>query len=561
MNFTRRTSTRLRISFLALAISCPALAQPPIPAAVEQALATVRPQAIAAHMRFLADDLLEGRRVATRGHDIAAKYVAVQFEALGLQPAGTGGGYFQVVPLRRLTKDESACSVAISRAGRTTNLTYGTDFLAGFRGENQEVTAPVAFVGFGVTAPELGYDDYAGIDVHGKIVALLAGAPATFPHDQRAYYSSPWNRFKSAAAHGAVGVLAIFPPEMEKMFPWELATRQDRISTLTWVDESGRPHRALPEIRGIGALSRKGAEQLFEGAPKSLEEVFKTAENGKPQSFDLPVQASLRTAGRFESTESPNVAAVLVGSDPRLRDEYVVLSAHLDHLGIGEPIAGDAIYNGAYDNASGIAIMLEVANAFTHLPSPPKRSILFLATTGEEAGLQGSDFFANHPTVPIDRIVADVNLDMFLMLHPLRDVIAFGAEHSSLLRTVEEATGRLGIAITPDPFPEQVMFIRSDHYSFVQQGVPAISLSGGFQTSDPAVDGQAQWAKWTQERYHHPSDDMNQEMDFQAGARFAQLNFLITYSLAEDDHPPVWNPGDFFGDTFRRNPPAPARSE
>ena len=251
------------------------------------------------------------------------------------------------------------------------------------------------------------------------------------------------------------------------------------------------------------------------------------------------------------------MAAVLRGSDPRLNQEYVVMSAHLDHLGVGEPVAGDAIYNGAYDNASGVAVLLEVARAFARLPVAPRRSVLFLAVTGEEEGLNGSDFFAHHPTLPIDRVVADTNLDMFLMLHPLRDVIAFGAEHSSLGPTVEEAARRLGIEVSQDPFPEEVLFIRSDHYSFVQQGVPAIFLTGGFKTGDPAVDGRAAWDKWMRETYHHPGDDMSQVIDFAAGAQFAKLNFLISYLVAQNDDAPRWNPGDFFGDKFRRGSSSP----
>jgi Zn-dependent M28 family amino/carboxypeptidase len=242
---------------------------------------------------------------------------------------------------------------------------------------------------------------------------------------------------------------------------------------------------------------------------------------------------------------------VLRGSDPRLKDEYVVLSAHLDHLGVGKPAAGDSIYNGAYDNASGVALLLEVANAFVHLPAAPRRSVIFLTVTGEEEGLNGSDFFAHHS--PIGRIVANVNLDMFLMLYPFRDVIAFGAEHSSLALPVEEAARRLGIAVSPDPSPGQAMFIRSDHYSFAQQGVPAVSLEGGFQTGDPAVDGRSIRDKWMSEKYHQPGDDMSQVIDLGAGAQFAKLSFFLSYLLAQNDNAPSWNPGDFFGEKFRRS--------
>jgi len=555
------TSFPLLIAACAVSLCTPVLAQtssplPALPEEVEQALAGIRPQAIRAHMRFLADDLLEGRRTATRGYDLAAKYVAARFEALGLEPAGTGGSYFQPVPLARLSIAEPECSVSFVREGRKTELRYGEDYINGpLAAADSSVTAPLAFVGFGVTAPELGYDDYAGVDVKGKIVVILAGTPPSFPPDQRAYYTDTWIRARNVVAHGAVGILGIFTPELERRVPWEFFLREARQPRLIDTDETGKPFRTVPELRGYAALSRKGAEALFAGAPHSLEEVFKAAEAGRPQSFDLPVQASLHTVSRRERTESPNVAAVLRGSDPRLREEYVVLTAHLDHLGTSEPIEGDSVYNGAYDNASGIAILLEEANAFAHLPVPPRRSILFLAVTGEEQGLRGSDFFARRPTVPIDHIVADINLDMFLMLYPLHDVIAFGAEHSSLGSMVEEGARRLGIGVSPDPIPEEVVFIRSDQYSFIQQGVPSIFLIGGFQSGDPAT-GRPLWEKWMKEVYHHPGDDMNQAIDFDAGAKFARLNLLISYLVAQADSAPSWNPGDFFGEKLGRKPPA-----
>lgn len=527
-------------------------AQPagPVTAEVEQAFAAIRPQAIRAHMGFLADDLLEGRRTGTRGYDLAAKYVAAQFEMLGLEPAGTGGGYLQPVPLAQITSDEPACSLAFLRDGRTTELRFGSDYFNSL--QEGAATAPVVFVGFGVTAPELGYDDYAGIDVRGKIVARLYGAPSFFPHDQRAFYSDPWHGSRNALAHGAAGLLTIFTPEIERMFPWELFTQHARWPAFSWLDPAGRPHHRGP----AGAiLSRHAAEQLFEGAPHSLAEVFAQAEAGRVRSFELPVQVSLRSTNRRERIESPNVVAVLRGSDSRLREEYIVLSAHLDHMGMGDPVDGDSIYNGAYDNASGVAVLLEVANAFARLPVAPRRSVVFLAVTGEEQGLNGSGFFAHHPTVPVDRIVANVNLDMLLMLYPLRDVIAYGAEHSSLGPIVEAAARALGIAMIPDPFPEQVFFVRSDHYSFVQQGIPAIHLTGGFETGDPAVDGREIWDAWTQKTMHRPGDDMSRTIDVDAGARYAQLNFLISYLVAQADQAPSWNPGDFFGEKFRRGSP------
>jgi Zn-dependent M28 family amino/carboxypeptidase len=552
----RHARTSILTTICALLLPGLVSAQPSSPsdAGMEAALRAVRPEAIRAHMRFLADDLLEGRETASRGYDLAARYVETVFQGLGLEPAGAGGGYLQPVPLMRTETVESESTLALVRDGRRTELKYGEDFLASVSGlaeADASVTAPVVFVGFGVTAPELEYDDYAGVDVRGKIVVLLMGAPASFPADQRAFYSDNLGKIQTAASRGAVGALGMPTPVEEQRLPWEFFVRNSKTPSFSWADEKGRGRALPPEIRGLALMNRKTAELFFEGAPRSLQEVFETAKAGRPQAFDLPVQASLRSVGRGERSESPNVAAVLRGSDPRLRDEYVVVTAHLDHMGVGAPIEGDAIYNGAYDNASGTAILLELARAFTRLPTAPRRSVLFLAVTAEEKGLQGSDFFVQRPTVPVDKIVANINLDMFLMLYPLRDVIAYGSEHSSLERVVVEAAGRLGIGVSPDPWPEEVVFIRSDHYSFVRQGIPAMMLTAGIQTGD-STGGEEVFQRWLRERYHKPGDDMNQEFDFEAGAQFVRLNFLIAWQVAQEEKAPSWNPGDFFGEKFPR---------
>ena len=534
-----------------LALVPPAVAHPS-GAEVDLALSRIQPEAIRAHMSFLADDLLEGRGTGSRGYELAAKYVAARFEALGLKPAGDQGSYFQRVPLRKATPVADGSSLAVIRGGQRTELTPGEDFLLQGQSlieEDSSVTAPVVFAGYGVTAPELGYDDYAGVDVRGKIVVILSGAPKAFPSDQHAWYSSTLLKRENLAAHGAAGVLGVITPEDEPRLRWDNMKRNANEPGFLWLDETGKPHYSWPSVRGVGLLSRKAAEALFAGAPRSLDQVFAGIKENRPQSFELPVQASLRTVSRHERAESPNVAAVVPGWDPVLREEYIVLSAHLDHLGIGAPIEGDSIYNGAYDNASGIAALLEVANAFASLPERPRRSLLFLAVTAEEQGLQGSDYFARHPTVPRGKIVANLNMDMFLMLFPVRDVVAFGAEHSSLGKLVEPEARRLGLTVSPDPFPEEVVFIRSDQLSFVRQGVPALFLTNGMKSDDPAGGGPI-LQTWRQTTYHKPNDDMSQTIDFASGATFARLNFLLAWQVAQDDAAPTWNPGDFFGETF-----------
>ncbi len=561
---SRLAIPRVLIAVCALALAGPAFPQEAFPQEVfsqevlqealpevDQAMAAIRPHAIRSHMRFLADDLLEGRDTATRGYDLAARYVASALESYGLQPAGAGDGYLQPVPLLRVSMVEPQSTLSFSRNGRTTRLRYGKDFISDYVAEEDaSVTAPVVFVGFGVTAPELKHDDYAGVDARGKIVAFLTGSPAGIPEPQKSWYGNRRTQIQNALDHGAVGILVIPTPEVQKILSMATLLRFIREPVLVWSDEAGRPGSLHPEMRAAAFLSGPAAAKLFKGAPHSLEEVFKTVKAGRPQAFDLPVQVTQRTVSRRKPVTSPNVAAVLRGSDPRLRDEYIVVTAHLDHVGVGEPVAGDAIYNGAYDNAAGVASLLEMARAFARLPTPPRRSVLFLAVTAEEQGLQGSDYFAHHPTVPLKSIVANVNMDMYLMLFPLKDVVPFGTEPTNLGPILEKAAGRLGIKLSPEPFPEEVWYLRSDQISFARQGIPGIYLSSGVEASDPSVKGVDVMRQWLDKSYHQPSDDMKQTMDFEAGARFTRLNFLFTWMIAQEEQIPAWNPENFLGKKF-----------
>lgn len=552
------------IAVFLLILSRCAFAQPsPAPSPdLDKFLAGIRPEVIRGHMRFLSDDLLEGRAAGTRGYDIAAEYVASQLEAAGLEPAGVNRTYFQPVPLRKSQVMEDECSLTLTLPGKTTALQYAEHYLMRVDAlipERSEVTAPVVFVGFGATAPELGYDDYAGIDVKGKIVAILSGAPPSFPHSQRAYYSSGRIKAENAVAHGAIGMLGISTPEDEARLPWEKQLEASRLGGMRWLDEKGVPEEAFAQLRGSAALSPGGAETLFTGAPKTLEQVFADARQSRRQSFDLPVRAALKSAARFTRVESPNVAAVLRGSDPKLRDEYVLYTAHLDHLGVSEPTDGDAINNGALDNASGVAALIEAAKVLSSLPRRPRRSLLFVAVTAEEKGLRGADYFAQYPTVPLERIVANVNLDMFLMIFSLRDVVAYGAEHSSLGRVMEEAARRVGFEVSPDPAPQEVVFIRSDQFPFVRRGIPALFVTAGTKSLDPKIDGAARNTEWRRTRYHRPNDDMKQPIDYESGAKFARLNVLLGWLIAEEEQAPRWNAGDFFGQKFGPTRMAPAR--
>jgi hypothetical protein len=520
----------------------------------DAAMASIRPEAIRADMRFLADDLLEGRGTATRGFDIAAKFMATQFEGMGLQPAGDSGTYFQNVPLRRVKPDPANSSLVWSRGGKEETLAFGKGYLPGVdpARSDRSVEAPVVFVGYGVTAPEQNYDDYKGIDARGKIVALIFAAP-NFPSSIKAYYTSTVVKAKNAVAHGAVGVLVLDDPASEEMFPFSKFVKESVVPQFRWIDKQGLPNPYFPELKGVAFLSLDATRRFFEGSSHTAEEVFAAAKAGKLFPFTVPITAKIRNVTQSEDAHSSNVVARLEGSD-RVLKEALVYSAHLDHLGIAEAVDGDNIYNGAVDNASGSATILEVARAFSRMDPKPRRSILFVAFTGEEAGLMGSGYFAHYPTADRGTIVADLNVDQVPMFWPIQDIIAFGSEHSSLDVVVRRAAERMHLAVTPDPMPEEVVFIRSDQYSFVQQGIPAIMPEPGIQSSDPKIKPMDIFMNWLATRQHQPNDDMQQPgLNFEVGATFARYMFLCGFMIANDSQKPSWNKGDFFAQHFARS--------
>ena len=505
-------------------------------------------------MNFLADDLLEGRGANSRGYEIAARYMATEFESMGLAPAGDAGTYLQNVPLRSVRPDEANTTMSLVRNGKSEALVFRKDFLAAGDPARKEtsVEAPVVYVGFGVTAPEQNYDDYKGIDAKGKIVALVFEAP-NFESSLKAHYSSFEQKIANASAHGAVGIIVVVDPILEGLYSFKEQVRDLSRPGLRWLSKEGLPNDYFPQIHGAAILSLDASKHLFVGSGHTPEEVFQAAKEGKSLAFPLPVTAKIRNQAKLEDVSSHNVVAKLEGSDPSLKNEYLVYSAHLDHLGIGEPVKGDSIYNGALDNASGCAILLEVARAFSKMNPRPKRSILFVAVTGEEAGLLGSDYFAHYPTVSKDAIVANVNMDEDQMLWPLQDIIPFGAEHSTLDGVVKRAAERLHLALSPDPMPEQVIFIRSDQYSFVKQGIPAVYPSPGIKSNDPKIDPVAIFKNWEETRYHQPQDDMQQPgLDFNQAVKYAQFAYLCGWLITEDPARPAWNNHDFFGDHYSK---------
>ena len=520
----------------------------------EAAMESIRPEAIRAHMDFLADDLLEGRGTNSRGYEISARYMATEFESMGLTPAGDAGTYLQNVPLRSVRPDEPNITLSVIRNGKAETLVFRKDFLAAGDPARKEtsVEAPVVYVGFGVTAPELNYDDYKGIDAKGKIVAMVFEAP-NFESSLKAHYSSFEQKIANAAAHGAVGLIVVDDPVLEGLYPFKEQVRDLSRPGLRWLTKEGVPNDYVPQVRAGAILSLDASKQLFVGSGHTPEEVFQAAKEGKSLAFPLPLIVKIHNQAKLEDVSSHNVVAKLEGSDSALKNEYLVYSAHLDHLGIGEPVKGDSIYTGALDNASGCAILLEVARAFSKMNPRPKRSILFVAVTGEEAGLLGSDYFAHYPTVSKDAIVANVNMDEDQMLWPLLDIIPFGAEHSTLDGVVKRAAERLHLSLSPDPMPEQVIFIRSDQYSFVKQGIPAVFPTPGFKSNNPKIDPVAIFKDWEETRYHEPQDDMQQpNLDFNQAVKYAQFAYLCGWLITQDPARPAWNAHDFFGDHYAK---------
>ena len=551
-----------RLLFVSLAALSVAAAPPPQNAAPDSAAAA----RVRGHVEFLADDLLEGRGTGTRGHEIAAAYVASQFRSLGLQPAGENGSWYQWVPLRRARLVEGKTSIAMSTGGAFSPV---SEFDIGLRPSMSEVTrnidAEMMFVGYGISDARLGINDYDGLDVRGKIVVLLGGTPDGLNSEIAAHLGS--DKSRAAASHGAIGVLQIGGRRTTHLpVGARAASLYSKRPVIDWV-KSGRTGSDAGSVRVTLSASSGMIERLFAGAPKSLAAVHAEAgrKGVRPRGFALRPRLSIRSESAWEDFRSPEVIAKLPGADPKLAGEHVILMGHLDHLGLstGNPDhvgraaakpGADVINNGALDNAAGVATMIEAAHAFVASGKPPRRSVMFIANTGEELGLLGADYFAAHPTVPAASIVGLVDLDMPLLLYPFRDVIAFGADRSTVAKAVAEAGRSMGISVSPDPMPEQSIFVRSDHYRFVTRGIPAILLMTGY-----ANGGEAQWKNFLGKVYHTPGDDLAQKIDWGAAARYGELNYRISRALADADQRPLWYQGDYFGDRFAPNAPRATR--
>ena len=506
-------------------------------------------QRVRAHVEFLSSDLLEGRETGSKGLEIASSYVASQFRSLGLEPGGTNGSWFVQVPLRRAST-AAPPTVTYSISGRSMSLVPGRDasIKPSLTEKDQAGEAGLVFVGHGISEPTMGVDDYAGLDVRGKIVVALSGAPQNLPSEVAAHLDD--NKVSAAGLKGAVGFIEI---------PGGQQNEVDRHSKpiLDWIGPDGRAgvHRDRPRFT-IG-LSREWQSRLFEGARRTLPAIQQDARRGRRiAGFPLNGRFRISARSKWEDFTSPQTIGVLRGADPRLANEYVVMMGHIDHLGVREDAkpGEDRIYNGAIDNAAGVATLIEAARSFVASGKRPRRSVLFMTNTGEERGLLGADYFANRPTVPAEQILGVVDLDMPLLLYDFKDVIAFGADHSTVALAVAQAGRSMGIAVSPDPMPDQALFVRSDHYRFVLRGIPGILLMTGY-----ANGGRESWGRFWSSTYHKPGDDMSLPINWRAGARYGELNYRIARTLADSDQRPLWYQGDYFADRFASGQPRTSR--
>ncbi len=507
---------------------------------------------IKAHMDFLAHDLLEGRETGSRGHEIASLYIANEFQKYGLQQAGEHNSFMQRVTFRKGLLKTDTPSLTITHKSHEQPLTFLDDFVVypNLYHKHATVTADLVFVGHGIVAPEYDHNDYEGVDVKGKVVVYLRGKPSIFNSEVGAHLSSTAMKTKNAADRGAIGIILIQTPSGEESFPFERNKLFVNAPRMSWLKE-GKLGSGRNEIQAAAFLNIKAANELFKGASTSIEDIYSKIENDEVlTSFDLPTKISLTYETEHEEITSPNVIGLLEGSDPKLKNEYVVYTAHSDHLGISKSVEKDKINNGAMDNAAGTSVLIETARMFSELPEAPKRSILFVAFTGEERGLLGADYFVSFPTKPQESLIANVNLDMPILTYEFADVIAFGAKHSSMGQSVESAAHQVGISLTDDPWPEQNLFTRSDHYAFVKKGIPAVFLVAGIKAKDPSIDGSQVLNNFLGTNYHRPSDDMTQDFVWSAAKTFTRVNFEIGLNLGNAQERPTWYEDSFFGNTF-----------
>ncbi len=502
------------------------------------------------HIQFLADDKLAGRDTGSDGYKQAVTYVSTEFERAGLKPLGTDG-YQQPVKFDKRELVAAESSAVLVRDGKSEPLGNVSP-----RGDlAPEVEAPMVFVGYGLVIPEAKYDALAGLDLKGKIAVYVnAGGPVEASGPVKSHYSSGAERWAAFKRAGAIGIATI-PGGRGANGAGGANAGANTDAAAAARGGGGRGPQisialadpALQETAGqqvVVTVGRPGAEKLFEGSGHTFEEIEKLANANQPlPTFPLVGMLKSKTVVHRSEMQASNVVGLLPGTDRKLKNEYVIMSAHLDHQGVGRPVNGDSIYNGAMDDASGIASVIEIARLMEATGVKPKRSIIFLAVTAEEKGELGSRYFAAHPTVPFGQIVADINLDMFLPLYALKVIEVQGLSESTLGETVRAAAMEFGVAVQVDQEPEQNRFTRSDQYSFIRRGVPSLAFKFGYEKGSPEEKTRKDWVK---NIYHKPSDDLNQPVDQAAAAQFDRIILSLLRRVADAKDRPHWNDDSFF---------------
>lgn len=549
-----RTSSSIKILILTLLLVVAGIAQRPARAPKIQS--PIREDALRAHIKFLSDDRLEGRGTGAKGGETAALYIAEQFEAMGLKGAGPNGSFWQPVSLVGVKADPKT-ELRFMGQERSEVLKFADDFVAftGAQTDRVNVNADLVFVGYGIDAPEQKWNDYKGVaeDYRGKILVMLvndppasASEPELFGGRRLTYYGRWTYKYEEAARRGAVGAILIHTNESAG-YPWSVV----RTSNGSWrFDIARNAGDKTPFLKIRSWVTDDAAHRMFALAGLSLDELRRQAASRDFRPVKINLTASIDLNSEVKRVQAPNVVAILPGSDPKLRNEYVVFSAHWDHLGIGAPDkTGDTIYNGAVDNASGVASLLEIARVLSNLPpaQKPKRSILFLIPTAEEQGLLGSEWYSQHPVVPLNKTAADVNIDSMNVLGPTNDFVALGAERSSLQALVEQIARERGLRISPDPRPEQGSFYRSDHFPFAKVGVPSISFKeGNDYMGHPKDWGEKKFREYNEAHYHQPSDEYSNNWNFQGMIQEADFAMEIGRRVANLPVLPKFNPNDEF---------------
>ena len=518
-----------------------------LPPAADQAMAAINPQNIRWHVKFLADDLLEGRGTGQRGGDIAAQYIATQFALYGLKPAGDNGSYLQKVPMMGIiTLPESTYSLVPSK-GQPIDLRNKEDIVAmDETGDTStSIDAPIVWIGYGIDAPEFNWDDYKGIDVKGKVLLMMVNEPPSddpkyFGGKALTYYGRWTYKYEQAARMGAAGVLLIHKTDMAS-YGWEVVRN-------SWSGErSYLRNDSAPKLKLASWTQLDVARKLMQDCGKDLDKEMAAAAKPGFKAEALPATFKAHIVSKVRPFDSNNVAAMLPGADPTLKDEGVMFSAHYDHLGFVPGMPGDNIYNGAQDNATGVGILLEIARVYSETKAPPKRATYFVSVTAEEQGLRGSEYYGKHPTIPAKMLSLDLNFDDVPPLGVPQEVTVSGAERTTFYPTVESTAKAFGLAIVPDSNPGAGHYYRSDHFSLARVGVPAFSIGPGDLYQGHDMQWGLQKAKdYVTKDYHQPSDEYHPDMDFRTDGVIARFGVALGWQAADQAGEVGWKPGDEF---------------